>query len=89
MPLLSYRKIKCPVMALNGTLDLQVLSSDNLSVIEANLPKNKKNLIKEYDGLNHLFQHCTPATALNYGAIEETISEDVLTDMINWINLIK
>ena len=76
-------------MALNGTLDLQVLSSDNLSVIEANLPKNKKNLIKEYDGLNHLFQHCTPATALNYGAIEETISDEVLNDITNWINLIK
>ena len=85
----AIRKIKCPVMALNGTLDLQVLSKDNLPVIKENLPKNKKSLIKEYDGLNHLFQHCTPANALNYGAIEETISEDVLTDMINWINLIK
>lgn len=85
----AIRKIKCPVMALNGTLDLQVLSSDNLSVIEENLPKNKKNLIKEYDGLNHLFQHCTPATALNYGAIEETISDEVLNDITNWINLIK
>ena len=85
----AIRRIKCPVMALNGTLDLQVLSKDNLPVIEANLPKNKKNLIKEYQGLNHLFQHCTPATALNYGAIEETISEEVLNDMIDWINSIK
>ena len=76
-------------MALNGTLDLLVLSKDNLPVIKENLPKNKKSLIKEYDGLNHLFQHCNPANALNYGAIEETITEDVLTDMINWINLIK
>ena len=76
-------------MALNGTLDLQVLSKDNLPVIEANLPKNKKNLIKEYQGLNHLFQHCTPATALNYGAIEETISEEVLNDILNWINSVK
>lgn len=82
-------RIKCPVMALNGTLDLQVLSKDNLPVIKANLPMNKKNLIKEYQDLNHLFQHCTPATALNYGAIEETISEEVLNDMINWINTIK
>lgn len=82
-------KIKCPVMALNGTLDLQVLSKDNLPVIENHLPKNKKSMIKEYEGLNHLFQHCTPASALNYGAIEETISEEVLNDIINWINMIK
>ena len=72
-------------MALNGTLDLQVLSSDNLPVIKENLPKNKKSVIKDYDNLNHLFQHCTPTTALNYGAIEETISEEVLNDIANWI----
>ncbi len=82
-------RVKCPVMAVNGNLDLQVLSRDNLPIIDKNLTRNKKNFIKEYDGLNHLFQHCTPATALNYGAIEETISEEVLNDMINWINTIK
>lgn len=75
----------CPVMALNGTLDMQVLSRDNLPVIEENLPHNELSLIKEYDSLNHLFQHCTPATALTYGAIEETIAEEVLTDIVSWI----
>ena len=84
-PTEAISKIKCPVMALNGTLDLQALSSDNLPVIKENLPKNKKSVIKEYDNLNHLFQHCTPTTALNYGAIEETISEEVLNDIANWI----
>ena len=85
----AIRKIKCPVMALNGNLDLQVLSKDNLPVIKSNLPKNKKNVIKEYDALNHFFQHCTIATAINYGAIDETISEEVLVDITNWINTIK
>ena len=88
-PAQAISRIKCPVMALNGALDLQVLSSDNLPVIKANLPKNKKSVIKEYDSLNHLFQHCTPSTALNYGAIEETISVGVLKDMANWLNTIK
>ena len=81
----AIRKIACPTMALNGTLDMQVLSKDNLPVIKENLPANDKHLIKEYDSLNHLFQHCTPATALSYGAIEETISEEVLHDIVAWI----
>ena len=81
----AIRKIACPVMALNGNLDMQVLSKDNLPVIQENLPSNNKHLIKEYDSLNHLFQHCTPATALSYGAIEETISEEVLRDIATWI----
>ena len=81
----AIRKIACPTMALNGNLDMQVLSKDNLPVIKENLPANVKHLIKEYDSLNHLFQHCTPATALSYGAIEETISEEVLHDIVAWI----
>ncbi len=85
----AIRKVTCPTMALNGTLDLQVLSKDNLPVIKANLPHNDKHLIKEYDSLNHLFQHCTPVTALNYGGIEETISEEVLRDMADWIMNLK
>ena len=85
----AIRKVACPTMALNGTLDLQVLSKDHLPVIKANLPHNEKHLIKEYDSLNHLFQRCTPVTALNYGGIEETISEEVLRDVADWILDIK
>ena len=85
----AIRQITCPTMALNGTLDLQVLSKDNLPVIKANLPHNEKHLIKEYDSLNHLFQRCTPVTALNYGGIEETVSEEVLRDVADWIMNVK
>lgn len=85
----AIRKITCPVMALNGKLDLQVISDDNLPVIRENLPYNEKNLIKEYESLNHLFQHCTLATALAYGSMEETISMEVLNDIVSWIGSIK
>lgn len=66
-----------------------MLSEDNIPVIKENLPRNKKNLIKEYDALNHLFQHCTYATSMNYGAIEETMSENVLNDIVDWIKTVK
>lgn len=84
-PAEAISKIECPVMALNGTLDMQVLCADNMPAIRNNLPHNEKHLVKEYQGLNHLFQHCTPATALSYGAIEETISTQVLADIVQWI----
>ena len=82
----AIRRIECPVMALNGDLDMQVLSKDNLPVLKENLPENKSNVIKEYASLNHLFQHCTPATSLLYGQIDETFSEEVLADIAAWIN---
>ncbi len=76
---------RCPVFALNGDRDCQVLSSQNLPPIQRLLPKSKKNLIKEYPGLNHLFQHCTTGLPTEYGQIEETISQEVLQDIVQWI----
>jgi hypothetical protein len=78
-------KIKCPVMALNGSKDLQVIASQNLPALRRTLPKNKKNVIKEYEGLNHLFQHCQTGKPTEYATIEETFSEEVLNDIITWI----
>lgn len=78
--------VKCPVMAVNGSKDLQVPSPENPEAIKTNLPHNKKHLIKEYEGLNHLFQHCTTGAVTEYIDIEETISEEVLQDIANWIN---
>ena len=80
------RKSRCPVFALNGDRDCQVISSQNLTAIRQLLPKSKKNLVKEYPTLNHLFQHCTTGLLTEYSEIEETISPEVLSDIAQWIN---
>ena len=80
---------RCPVFALNGDRDWQVISSLNLTAIERLLPKSKNNLTKEYPGLNHLFQHCTTGIVNEYRQIEETISPEVLSDIAEWINRLK
>ena len=84
-PSADIRNTRCPVFALNGDRDCQVISSQNLTAIQQLLPKSKKNLIKEYPELNHLFQHCTTGIPTEYGQIEETISPEVLQDIANWI----
>ena len=85
-PIPDIQGTRCPVLAINGDKDVQVISSLNLKGIEKALPKNKKNLVKEYPGLNHLFQHCTTGLPTEYAGIEETISEEVLGDIATWIN---
>lgn len=82
-------RIKCPVLALNGEKDTQVSVDSNLETIKQLLPKNKKSLCKAYPGLNHLFQHCDKGTLEEYGNIEETISTEVLDDIVTWIKTIK
>lgn len=78
-------KIKCPVMAVNGSKDVQVDAHDNLSALRKGLKPNKKNLIKEYEGLNHLFQHCTTGQTMEYRLIEETFAPEVMQDIVDWI----
>ena len=83
------RAIACPVFAINGDKDSQVISSLNLAGIEKSLPKNKKSVIKEYPSLNHLFQNCQTGVPEEYNGIEETISPVVLDDIAKWIKGVK
>ena len=80
----SLTKIKCPVLAINGKLDLQVEPTYNLGVLEKGLT-NCKHKVVAFDGLNHLFQHCKTGSPTEYSEIEETISPEVLDVMIDWI----
>lgn len=88
-PSADIRQTCCPVFALNGDHDCQVIASQNLTAIRRLLPPSKKNLVKEYPALNHLFQHCTSGLPTEYGQIEETISPEVLQDIAQWINNLK
>ncbi len=83
-PTVYLPKITCPVLALNGEKDLQVIADRNIPIIKDLLPHAT---IKTYPGLNHLFQHCATGDPTQYYSIEETISPEVLTDMVNWIKL--
>ena len=81
----NIRKTRCPVFALNGDRDCQVISTLCLPALKQLLPPSKKHLIKEYPSLNHLFQHCTTGLPEEYSQIEETISSEVLQDIATWI----
>ena len=86
-PTASLKKIKCPVLALNGEKDIQVDADMNLTAIKQHISENgNKNVtIKAYPKLNHLFQTCEKGTLAEYGQLEETINPEVLKDMTEWI----
>ena len=84
-PTQNINNTKCPVLALNGTKDCQVPAAQNIPVLRRLLPKNKKTVIKECEGLNHLFQHCDTGRPDEYYNIEETIAEEVLADIVGWV----
>ena len=81
------KRVRCPVLALNGTLDLQVPWKENLEAIREALETagNQDVTVMELPGLNHLFQHAETGLVTEYGQIEETFATEVLDLMTTWI----
>ena len=81
------RRVKVPVLALNGELDLQVAWKENLDRIAAALKegKNKDYTVKAFPKLNHLFQTSQTGLPREYMTIEETTSPEVLKTISDWI----
>jgi uncharacterized protein len=86
-PASALRKVTCPVLAINGSLDKQVLPDQNLPAIRKALEEagNKHFEIDELPGLNHLFQTAKTGSPAEYAQIEETMSPVALEKMASWI----
>jgi hypothetical protein len=81
-------KVNVPVLAVNGSLDLQVPAEENLAAIRKSLAKAEKEAvsIKTFEGLNHLFQSATTGSVDEYAEIEETFNEAAMKYVAEWIN---
>lgn len=76
------RAVKCPLMAIFGTLDTQVRSAVNYPRVKELCPSAHA---VEYTGLNHLMQHATTGAVSEYGQIAETMAPEVIADIAAFI----
>jgi pimeloyl-ACP methyl ester carboxylesterase len=83
----ALRKVRCPVLALNGEKDLQVPPTLNLPAIRQALEAGGNHHFEadELPGLNHLFQTARTGAPSEYAEIEETISPVALEKIAGWI----
>lgn len=79
-PQMDWRKVKVPVLALNGSLDHQVPAEENLAGITRALKAggNRRVESKVMPSLNHLFQTAKTGNTNEYDKIEETIAPEAL-----------
>jgi alpha-beta hydrolase superfamily lysophospholipase len=85
-PAVSLRKVKCPVLVLNGTLDTQVDAVQNVPPIEAALKvSGAPTTVKVMPGLNHLFQRAQTGAIDEYSKIDITIDPEVLDVIASWV----
>lgn len=84
----DWRAVRCPVLALNGSLDHQVPAKENLGGIVAALKAggNRKVESAVLPSLNHLFQTAKTGAEDEYANIDETIAPTVLRRIVTFVN---
>ena len=85
-PVPYLEKVRVPVLALSGELDLQV-PRDNLPILERAFRrgKNRDATVQLISGVNHLFQHTRTGAPSEYGTIAETFAPEALQLITDWI----
>ncbi len=87
-PRLVLKKVKVPVLALNGELDVQVDAEQNLTAITDALEQggNRSVTTHRLPKHNHLFQRAITGLVNEYALIEETISPEALSLIQEWVS---
>ena len=78
--------IKVPILAIFGTLDVQVDACVNAAALEEMIDPDLCS-VEIVDGMNHLLQPSTSAAIDCYWTNETTLSEDVVSVIVDWLNL--
>jgi uncharacterized protein len=87
-PVNYLKKVTCPVLALTGSRDLQVLPGPNNKAIESALmeAKNKNYTVRELAGYNHMFQPSETGLMNEYGNLKIPSMDDKVLEIItHWI----
>lgn len=86
-PRKALAKVTCPMLAINGSMDLQVLPKENLGAIRdaAEAAGNSQVETIELEGLNHMMQRSESGLPAEYGILTQTIDQQVLDLVTDWL----
>jgi len=86
-PKVYLSQVKCPVLAINGSVDLQVPSEKNLNAIKEILTQSGNTNFKtiELKKLNHLFQKSETGNPTENGILDETFSPKAMRTTTEWL----
>lgn len=79
-------RITCPILALNGSKDMQVEPRANLSAIKAHATASPGVTTAELEGLNHLFVPAPTGHPMEYMSLEPGFSQDALRRITDWLS---
>ena len=80
-------KMRCPLLAIGGEKDCQVLAEANLSAIKRVCKKNRvKCSIVQLKDINHLGQMCETGSVDEYATLGQAPDDMVLEALVNWLD---
>ena len=80
-------KMRCPLLAIGGEKDCQVLAEANLSAIKRVCKKNRvKCSIVQLKDINHLGQMCETGSVDEYATLGQAPDNTVLETLVNWLD---
>jgi uncharacterized protein len=84
-PAATLARVTVPVLALYGSLDVQVPAKQNGAAAREALRDNPNGTVMELPGMNHLLQDARTGAPSEYDDIEETISPAALKLITDWL----
>ena len=75
--------VRCPILALNGSKDIQVVP-DNLASIKEHATQSEVTTVELPDH-NHLFQRCITGNVKEYAIISHTLDKALLDEITSWL----
>jgi len=84
-PTQTLNRLRGPVLAINGSKDLQVPADQNLPAMRRALGSNPQATVMELPGLNHLFQNAITGSPKEYETLPEGIAPVALKTITDWI----
>ncbi|MBW3625846.1 MAG: alpha/beta hydrolase [Armatimonadetes bacterium] len=81
----TIRKVRCPILVVNGGKDLLILEKINLAPMKAALKGHPDATVKLLPNVNHMLQTAVTGSPEEYNRIEETVSPEALKEITDWI----
>ena len=87
-PAPALANLKCPVLALEGEKDMDVVPDQNVPALKAALARSKNPdvTVETLPGLNYFFQTAETGLPIEYPALPESISPVALETITAWIS---
>jgi pimeloyl-ACP methyl ester carboxylesterase len=80
-----WSEVQQPILAIYGDLDVQVDSAQNAPALEEITAANEDVTLVVFPTMNHILQEAETGGLGEYGTLEQSVREDLLETMRDWI----